>query len=66
MAALDGSVRPVRTVEMLQTPLRKRYDDCRGGDCYFCNYHPRQADDAFHYNFSRAQLWWWTGPAPRR
>lgn len=65
MAALDGSVKRVQTAGLLQTPLKKKYDDCEGGDCYFCIYHPRGADDKRHYNFAHAKLWWWTGPPPK-
>jgi prepilin-type N-terminal cleavage/methylation domain-containing protein len=69
MAAMDLSVKRVQTLEVLRQPILAEYGpghplgDCKGGDCYFCNYHPY--GDATHYNFSFAQLYWWTGPYPR-
>ena len=33
------------------------YDDCATGNCTFCNVF-RDA----HYDFSKADLYWWTGP----
>jgi prepilin-type N-terminal cleavage/methylation domain-containing protein len=70
MAAMDLSVKRVPTVKVLESPILQEYDvghplgDCKGGDCYFCNYHPF-SEDRSHYNFSFAKLYWWTGPAPR-
>jgi prepilin-type N-terminal cleavage/methylation domain-containing protein len=69
MAAMDLSVKRVPTLEILRQPILAEYGpghalgDCKGGDCYFCNYHPHS--DATHYNFSSALLWWWTGEYPR-
>lgn len=62
IASMDGAVHRVRTREMLKEKIQPVYEDCKGGDCYFCNYHPYS--DRTHYNFSKAQLWWWTGPYP--
>ena len=69
MGTMDMSVRRVPTLQVLESPIETVYDvghplgDCKGGDCYFCNYHPWS--DATHYNFSRSKLYWWTGPYPR-
>jgi prepilin-type N-terminal cleavage/methylation domain-containing protein len=63
MAAMDGSVRRVKTIDMITQPILRQYENCKGGDCYFCNYHPNS--DATHYNFSHAKLWWWTGRLPQ-
>jgi prepilin-type N-terminal cleavage/methylation domain-containing protein len=62
MMAVDGSVRFVRTQELLTNRIRPQYPDCKAGDCYFCNYH--NGSDATHYNFAPAKLYWWTGPYP--
>lgn len=66
MAAMDLSVKRVPTMRVLELPLEQQYTvghplgDCKGGDCYWCNY---EADD--HYNFSLSKLYWWTGRMPR-
>jgi len=65
--ALDGNVKRVWTLDMVNqhrgSGLQKYYEKCASGDCYFCNYHPPY-DDKYHYNFSDAGLYWWTGKIP--
>ena len=69
MAAMDMSVKRVPTLDILSSPIETVYEEghplgnCKGGDCYFCNYH--DYSDGTHYNFSRSKLYWWTGPYPR-
>ncbi len=68
MASMEYAVKWVPTRRILESPIETVYDvghplgDCKGGDCYFCNYH--HYTDATHYNFSRSKLYWWTGPIP--
>ncbi|MFQ5806947.1 MAG: hypothetical protein ACE5I3_10910 [Phycisphaerae bacterium] len=69
IAAMDLSVKRVPTLKVLESPIEAVYEtghplgDCKGGHCYFCNYH--SGGDATHYNFSLSKLYWWTGPYPR-
>jgi prepilin-type N-terminal cleavage/methylation domain-containing protein len=68
MGAMDMSVKRVPTLDVLESPIQMVYDfghplgNCKLGDCYFCNYY--SASDGTHYNFSRSNLYWWTGPYP--
>lgn len=68
MAAMDLSVKRVRTRHVLESPIEIEYGaghplgDCKSNDCYFCNYHGW--DDGTHYNFSKDKMYWWTGPPP--
>ncbi len=69
MASLDGAVHRVRTKEVIERAnavgIESFYEDCARGGCYFCNYHRLiSPGDAFHYNFSIAKLYWWTGDRP--
>jgi len=64
MAAIDGSVRPARTLELIGKPLKASYLQClrvqlpsREYVCRLCNSQIR------HYDFSDSNFWWWTGPA---
>jgi len=66
MAAMDGSVRPARTVEILAQPFKRQYTSCyrlelpsRTDVCSLCN---ANHADTTHYNFSDSNFWWWTGP----
>ncbi len=69
MAALDGSVRPARTLEVLARPIAKRYNNCYRIDagpprtyvCHLCNLY---TSDLYHYDFSDSSFWWWTGAMP--
>ncbi len=65
MAAMDGSVKRVRTAQLLQRPMLSVYPECAGDTsrpeasvCGPCRW------QIPHYNFSHAKLWWWTGPDP--
>lgn len=66
IAALDGSVKRVRTAKLAQQELLSYYPDCAGDPtnpdawvCLLCRW-----GNVPHYNFAPANLWWWTGPEP--
>ena len=66
MSAFDGSVKRVRTLDVLRVPIKKRYRECWGGSqnsstyvCMLCEV------SVAHYSFWRDQMWWWTGPVPQ-
>lgn len=64
MTAVDGSVKRVRTLEVLKDRIKKRYVECWGGAgnkyvCLLCQVNVE------HYSFSKAQMWWWVGPVPQ-
>lgn len=56
---LTMDVRSVRTKEVLESPIRRRYEDCASGGCTLCN-----ELGLFHYSFAKDRLFWWTGPTP--
>ena len=60
MLTIDGGVREARTDEVMQQPLRSRYDNCSAGGCTLC----REFYCLPHYSFARDRLFWWTGPLP--
>jgi type II secretory pathway pseudopilin PulG len=59
MLTLAGGVRDVRTLDVLQSPIRGYYRSCAAGGCTLCNDLKLQ-----HYTFAKEQLFWWTGPIP--
>jgi len=61
MTSMDGATHRVRTLEMVrQAPKANPSPRCKAMGCYLCNY-----DGDVHYDFSHANLTWWTGPRPR-
>ncbi|MBI4718235.1 MAG: type II secretion system protein [Planctomycetes bacterium] len=60
MLTLEGGVRNVRTVEVLNTPIRSYYSECLSGGCTLCL---STQGNMFvqHYSFARDSLFWWTG-----
>jgi hypothetical protein len=56
---LSNTVMSARTIDRLQSPIYRHYDDCAAGGCTLCN-----ELELFHYSFARSRLYWWTGPVP--
>ncbi|MCP4251314.1 MAG: prepilin-type N-terminal cleavage/methylation domain-containing protein [bacterium] len=69
MTSLDGAVHRVSTLTNLRSGARTT--DSRGvaADCTFCNLPKYGAQwgwtQEYHYVFSHADLYWWTGPFPQ-
>jgi len=73
LAAIDGSVKRVPTIQQLRSGPKLRTLECYGpvfpGPKYVCalcaaaqsGFGPTQ-----HYIFSASKLWWWTGPFPAK
>ena len=59
MLTLTGSVRDVRTAELMRTPIKVHYTNCAVGGCTLCNELLTP-----HYSFAKDRLFWWTGPIP--
>ncbi|MBN2446221.1 MAG: DUF1559 domain-containing protein [Phycisphaerae bacterium] len=82
LSALDGSTKKVYTRDMLNMTIQSLYRaNSPLGDCYGLvrgETNPRRqyicaiCKESFgagatpHYNFSRNNMWWWTGPLPER
>ena len=61
LMAMGGNVmRSHEVTELMGSVPENYYDDCATGNCTFCNvFH------VVHYDFSKAGLYWWTGPYER-
>lgn len=58
---LAGGVRNVKTSGLLNSPIRRFYDNCAAGGCTLCN-----DLTLFHYSFAKKNLFWWTGRTPSK
>lgn len=59
MLTVSGGVRHSRTTDIMNSPMRRFYENCAAGGCTFCT-----EFSAFHYSFARDRLFWWVGPKP--
>ena len=57
--SIGGAVTQVRTVEMMEEPIKSYYGECATGGCPLCVEYSLP-----HYSFAEWRLYWWTGPIP--
>jgi hypothetical protein len=59
MLAMDLSVHDVASEEVLRSPVKRNYNNCRAGGCALCIELKTP-----HYSFAKDHLFWWTGAIP--
>jgi type II secretory pathway pseudopilin PulG len=60
IVTVGGSVRHVRTDDLIREPILREYPKCAAGDCPLC-----KELKWFHYTFAKFRLFWWTGSIPK-